>query len=700
MNKLSFFLSILLLCLSFSSNAGKIDKAFQSLKVYNYFDAKEKFEKKLEKVPSPSAYGLATIYYRQDNPFHNIDSAYRLVYVAERTFSQLKEKKAIRYAQFGFSKAAIDDLKKKIASYYYKQLDAKNSISEWTIFLQRNPNALEKKQATFTRDSLALVQARGNNTTKAFQRFQSMYPNSELTSEATSAFHLAEYREQTSRGTVSAYQGFMKKYPENPFVGQAQDEVYKLMTKKNSVQDLNTFIQSNPKNRNTEEAWRRLYQVYMYNYSDERIEQFETDFPDYPFKNELKSDLQLSKLQLFPMRVFNKFGAMNLDGNVKIPPTYESLNLFYEGLALASRDGKFGYINKANEVVIPFQFNSGYDFEEGRAIVEIKDQYGLVDRTGKVIMPIDFSDIGTFSEGLIYAEKGGKYAFYDKFGNMRIPARFSEAFSFSNGIAKVQEGNKQAFINTLGEYVIKPKYEEVKYFTENLLIFLEDDYYGLIDGKGKVVLSAIYDKISFVQDGLAMIVMDNEIGYIDSLGTVLIAPKFETFANSIIHGQFLNGTAIVKSRGKMGLIDQAGKFYVKNQYAQLGRNSEMIAYSKGKLWGFIDKAGRMKIKPTYQWAESFSNGLAIVAIEGKQGVIGKDNKEVLAIEYDEISHLDNQFYLLEKGEKYGLANKAGTIVVPLEYKEVRQLNATTFVLVLENQLEYLYLPDNKIVEQK
>jgi hypothetical protein len=57
-------------------NAGTIDKAFKALQQYNYFDAKALFEKALKKEPSAANYGLAVIYSRTDNPFHNLDSAF------------------------------------------------------------------------------------------------------------------------------------------------------------------------------------------------------------------------------------------------------------------------------------------------------------------------------------------------------------------------------------------------------------------------------------------------------------------------------------------------------------------------------------------------------------------------------------------------------------------------------------------------
>ena len=82
----------LFLSLTFFSSAGKIEKAFQKLSIYNYFEAKVLFEKTLKKQPVPSNYGLAIIYSRTDNPFHNLDSAYMHISRAEENFEIQKEK--------------------------------------------------------------------------------------------------------------------------------------------------------------------------------------------------------------------------------------------------------------------------------------------------------------------------------------------------------------------------------------------------------------------------------------------------------------------------------------------------------------------------------------------------------------------------------------------------------------------------------
>jgi hypothetical protein len=71
------FLLVFFLVSSATLFATTIDKGFRNLDRFDYFQAKKYFVKSLKKYKSPAAFGLATIYYRQDNPFHNIDSAYK-----------------------------------------------------------------------------------------------------------------------------------------------------------------------------------------------------------------------------------------------------------------------------------------------------------------------------------------------------------------------------------------------------------------------------------------------------------------------------------------------------------------------------------------------------------------------------------------------------------------------------------------------
>jgi hypothetical protein len=700
MKKSLVFLVVIFLITPNIVKADKIDKAFESLQEYNYFDAKKKFEKKLKKACSPAAYGLAIIYYRQDNPFHQIDSAYRMIRLAEKTYDDLKSKKASKYVKYGFNKISIADLKQRISTFYFNRLTIENSVEEWDEFALKNPDSREYRRAIVVRDSLAFELTKKDNSSLAYTKYMQTYPQSILMKDAQDGYNLAEYREQTKDGSVISYQRFIENYKSNPYTLQAEDQVYKITTEKNRVEDLNNFIVQNPKNRNVEEAWRRLYQVYMYDYSDDRIELFEKEFPQYPFKNEIKTDLKMARTVLVPVKILNKFGAMDLDGNIVIPVVYDLVSTFSEGLALVGIKDKYGYINKMNERVIPLQFDAGLDFEQGRAVVEKDKKYGLIDRSGKMILECEYEDIGAFSDELIYAQKNGHYGYYDKYGIERVKSKFDDAFTFQKGRAFVQVGEKQAIINTEGEFIFPPKYESIKQFSKTTIVFEEEGFFGLVDFSQKIILPAEYDEIGNLSSGLALINFEGKIGYIDSLGNIKISPKFETFPNYLENTQFKGNSALVKYKGKYGIIDKTGKFIIPNVYNQLGVNSSLIAFNKGKLWGFIDGKNKTVIKPSYDWAESFIGETAIVAKFEQQGVINEQGQTLIPVEYDEISRMDTQRFLVSLNDRVGLFGIDGKILAPIEYKEIRQLNDSFYVLLGQERIDYLYLPENKLVRQK
>lgn len=63
-------------------------------------------------------------------------------------------------------------------------------------------------------------------------------------------------------------------------------------------------------------------------------------------------------------------------------------------------------------------------------------------------------------------------------------------------------------------------------------------------------------------------------------------------------------------------------------------------------------------------------GLLIVEDKGKYGVVDKDDKIVIQIEYDYIFQFKNGYSILIKDSKYGLLDSTGTIVVPAELDHV------------------------------
>ena len=691
-----------LLIFFFSSclNAGKLDKAFEALRIYDYFKAKSLFTSSLKKHPSAAAFGLATIYYRSDNPFHSYDSAFVYIQRAEQSYALTTEKWQLKYKELGLEYLQIIDLRAQISTAFYQRADQVNTCDSWNQYLDEHPWSIQFHQAVHKRDSIAYQEVTQENTSAAYQLFIENYPESHLLNEAQQEFFKTQFYEITVSGTLQSYVNFLTKCSGNPFVPSAEDRIYELAVYEPSVQVVSDFLKNYPSNRNIGKAWRYLYQLFMADYADDQIDRFIATYPGYPYKEELEKDLYLNKLKLLPYKLNNLFGFMNDQGDVVIQPEYEQLGFFKEGLASATKNGKVGFIDKSNQVIISFQFDAAVDFENGRSIVEQDGKFGMIDRSGNAIFPLIYEDIGQLSEGLIYALKDSLYGYYDRNNNERISPRFGEAFAFSNGMAKVVFEEKQAFIDTYGKFVVEPLYESLQVFSDSVLVAEKEGRFGLIAFSGKPLTEFIFDQVGQLSVNRALVVINNLVGYIDKKGSVVIPPKFELFPNFLKRGQFSGAYALVSLKGKMGVIDQSGKVIVPLTFSGLGDVSSMMSFSKGKQWGFIDLSGKQLVEPSFDFAESVKEGKTLVEKNGLQGMIDAKGKVLIPIEYVSINRLSRDWWVVSNGSRSGLWNdKEGFLFAPT-YQQIRLIDAQHIVFMNPDSIEYLYLPEKRVIKVK
>ena len=63
-------------------------------------------------------------------------------------------------------------------------------------------------------------------------------------------------------------------------------------------------------------------------------------------------------------------------------------------------NGKWGFINEQAQIVIPPQYDSVQAFNEGLAAVMQNDQWGYIDTIGKQVIPCKYDYVSHFNRGL------------------------------------------------------------------------------------------------------------------------------------------------------------------------------------------------------------------------------------------------------------------------------------------------------------
>lgn len=125
---------LIIFIISFVTKASgsKISDAYEALSIFDYFKAKQLFYKSQSKFPSESAFGLATIYIRTDNPFTNIDSAAKYISICRSQF-----KDTVTYSLYHINPNTIYQLAQKIGFKGFDICSKINTVEGYNDFLAR-----------------------------------------------------------------------------------------------------------------------------------------------------------------------------------------------------------------------------------------------------------------------------------------------------------------------------------------------------------------------------------------------------------------------------------------------------------------------------------------------------------------------------------------------------------------------------------
>jgi len=155
-----------------------------------------------------------------------------------------------------------------------------------------------------------------------------------------------------------------------------------------------------------------------------------------------------------------RYGVKDNTGKIIVPPKYDKMGKFCEGLAVVVLNDKYGYIDSTGKEVIPVKYDAARDFSEGLAIVVRKydSKCVFIDKTGKEITEFKYlpTQTSSFSEGLAKVAKTTyEQGYIDKTGKEIIPLIYSTAYDFEGGKAQVILDGRKFYIDKTGKEVTK-----------------------------------------------------------------------------------------------------------------------------------------------------------------------------------------------------------------------------------------------------
>ena len=414
-----------------------------------------------------------------------------------------------------------------------------------------------------------------------------------------------------------------------------------------------------------------------------------------------------------------------------VPPKYDEVRDFHDGLAMVGLNGKWGFIDKTGKEVVPCIYRSAYsdtppEFHEGLAAVVGENGWGFIDTTGNVVLPFGRYDrVEKFSDGLAAVWLNGKgWGFIDKTGKEVVPCKYHYVNSFDQGLAAVELNGKWGFIDTTGKEVVPCNYDGVGDFSEGLAAVQgESGKGGFIDTTGKEVIPCQYNAIlAAFKDGRA--VVEASTGQIKNGHTVYAWGVIDTQGNVVVpFGKydkvynFSDGLAAMCVGSwpdeKWGRIDKTGQEVVPlGKYYKIEQFSDGLAavQDENYKWGFIDTTGKEVVPCKYSSKPfiypAFHEGFAAVyGSNGCWGFIDKTGKEVVpcTLEYYEVENFSeglaavSAFDADDQANKGGFVDKTGKEVVPPKYDSVRDFSDGLAAVKTSNGWGYIDLQGNEVI---
>ncbi len=353
-------------------------------------------------------------------------------------------------------------------------------------------------------------------------------------------------------------------------------------------------------------------------------------------------------------------------------------------LARVPQNGRYGYIDSSGQFRIAPQFVWAHPFSDGFACVELdSERLGVIDTTG-AFTALPQCGYGTeFHEGLarfgVYVNGEQKFGYVDHTGRVVIEPQFTAAGDFAEGLAwagdevvrtfhrpgsragseSVTEG-VYGFIDRTGRYVIPKQFQHRPGdFSEGLALvyvpnpaggFADKYLIGFIDHTGAWRIPARFHSPIFgtrFSEGLAAVIeAGTYVGiqnllFIDTSGNVQIRPPHvdppakrleppniwdagllpSASALSLASYGFAEHLAPVPTERGIAFVDRTGRIVIRPQFCDTSGFSDGLAAvqvldkyercGRDNGWGYIDHTGRFVIKPQFSEARMFVGGLAV-----------------------------------------------------------------------------------------
>lgn len=357
------------------------------------------------------------------------------------------------------------------------------------------------------------------------------------------------------------------------------------------------------------------------------------------------------------IRVNNLYGMVNADGEICISCEYEqhmhSKNPNYQAF---KKNGKWGFLSKEEQIMIQFKYDNLERLTDSTFIAYVGNKCGLFRYSGDCILEPIYDEI--LYKVLDQPNDPSYVCSQNKMAILNSHNQFVTDFIYADRLT----------IPELGKYIQVSKAAISEYSYKNRL-------YGIIEYEtGKEVIPCMYEDLGKISEGVIYAKLKGKYGYIDINNKTIVPFEYndaedfsEGLARVAIHGGYYNSVGGRLSYSNYGFIDKSGNFIIEprfpdpmlnaydsngfyNGLAAMGEHRKNNIYAN--RFGYINRDGIFEIKPIYEQAHRFINGIALVKKDNKYGCIDTKGNIVVDFIHDDFKNrsIEDSVVVLIKDE--------------------------------------------------
>lgn len=665
--------SALLICIAARGFASKISDAYAALYIYDYFKAKSLFLSSLSKFPSESAYGLATIFNRNDNPFSNIDSAAKYIAISRQQF-----KDTVTYSSFHISRQTINNLASAIGEKGFQKyvVETGHEVNKINWFLEHfyfAENVLDG--AFYARDEAMLKRYLAYQSSDSMAYFLVRYPETWLKDPVIAEGYKFQYHEKVNESDPQQLKNFIRQYSHNPYVEPAEYKLFELIKQLHNSDSLYNYIKHYSSARTKEDAWKTLYSTSVKDYSKKELTEFISKYPDYPYNESVLKEIALAQQLLIPLKnTDDKYGFIDTLGRWIIKPMYDDALPFSEGFSAVCRNDSCFYINKEGNRNTEFYYEETESYRNGLAIVKKQNAWYLVNRSGQLISK-GYQDISASSDNLYVCKLNNLYGAINAKGEIIIPFTYNRLGNFKNGYAYYM--SSQYGLVDIHNITLAATWDWISDVdTNKIAIVKKGTKFGLMHVSGKMELEPAFDYIGMCMNGIYLVVKNNLYGFYNVNESCYVTGIDYDYDSAFETDYYTNGKYFkLIEDDEVALVDANGRYSINfGTYSNLFfAKNDIIRIQKNTKYGFVDR----KLKPVtaveYDKATDFENGVAVVAKGLNSSLIDKTGKVIFTLKNATITVFNTTYYLVKQNELLGLLNSAGKLILSCEFLSIEEL---------------------------